>query len=242
MELDKPLDCLAVGAHPDDAEIFAGGTLALAVAHGRRVGILDLTRGESASRGTADDREREAKEASRILGITTRVTLDLGDADLANTQERRRAIAEQIRRLRPRLVLTHHGADRHPDHRRAHELVSDAVFLAHVGGFEAEGERWQVKAKAYFLGNQWQPEDRVDWVVDIGETFETKMQSLRAYETQFLTDEENGPLTYIGSEGYWDFMERRARVWGHRIGATHAEPFVLDRPPHLNHPLIDLIR
>jgi bacillithiol biosynthesis deacetylase BshB1 len=235
------LDCLAIGAHPDDAELFAGGTLALAVRLGKKVAIADLTRGEAATRGTPADRQREAAEATRILGVEERVGLDLGDADLANTQFNRRAIAELIRRLRPRLVLTHHGEDRHPDHRRASELVRDGVFLAHVGGFEAEGERWVVEALAYFLGNSYHPDERADWVVDVSETFEIKLEALRAYGTQFLNQGEGSATTYIGSHDFWDFIDRRARLWGHRIDVTHGEAFILDRPAHIGHPLARLI-
>jgi bacillithiol biosynthesis deacetylase BshB1 len=241
----QPLDCLAIGAHPDDAELFAGGTLALAARLGRRVGILDLTRGESGTRGTAQTRAEEARAASEILGIHTRVPLDLGDGEIANTQENRRKLVEEIRRLRPRLVLTHNAEVRHPDHRRAHELVRDAVFFAHVGGFPAAGERRQVEALAFFLGNTFHGEGRADWVVDVSETFETKLAALRAYKTQFLAngpDPDDPQATYIASTDFWEQISGRARLWGQRIGAQYGEPFQLDVPAHARHPLAGLLK
>lgn len=231
-----PLDALAFGAHPDDAELFAGATLAMLSANGFRTGIVDLTRGETATRGTPELRTGEAQSATRILGIDVRRTLDLGDGDLANTQERRRAIAAQIRELRPRLILTHWREDRHPDHRRAHELVSDAVFLAHVGGFEAGGGRWRPEALAFWPGNHFTTTPHADWVVDTGAFFELKMDSLRAYASQFLRAEDE-EVTYISSEGFWRDLETRSRMWGHRIGTEHGEAFIFDTPAHARHPL-----
>jgi bacillithiol biosynthesis deacetylase BshB1 len=323
------LDCLVVAAHPDDAELFAGGTIALALRRGRRVGILDLTRGETASRGSAATRAAEAAAASRILGLTVRETLDLGDGDLANTQERRRAVAEVIRRLRPRLIIGHGPQDRHPDHRRAHELTRDAAFLAGVGGFDPiptgltnptrptapsasstpdAPAPWRVAALAFWPGNTLQPPPPADWVVDVSEVFEIKLAALRAYSTQFMAPgetqpgarnhghggpagggglaeavgvgdlgdvagacdvagavdagrvrdadglptvggardpngvaDEGGGTTYISSRAFWEHMVERSRDWGHRIGATHGEPFLLDRPAHAGHPLVRLV-
>jgi len=241
----EPLDCLAVAAHPDDAELFAGGTLALAARLGRRVGILDLTHGESATRGSADARAAEAAEATRILGLAARETLDLGDARLENSNEARRAVVEAIRRLRPRLILAPGPEDRHPDHRRAHELVRDAAFFAHVGNYPAAGPRWRVEAVAYYPGNTFNPEGRVDWVVDVSATFEIKLAALRAYPTQFLANaaepHQDPQATYIASADFWALIASRSHVWGHRIGAAHGEPFLLDRPAHAHHPLAKLI-
>ena len=243
IQSDPPLDCLAIAAHPDDAEIFAGGTMALAARLGRRVGILDLTRGEAATRGTPEEREEEAKEASSILGITVRETLDLGDGQLENSRENRRQVVEAIRRLRPRLILATGSEDRHPDHRRAHELARDAAFFANVAGFPAVGERWRVEGIAYFLGNFFLKEAQADWVVDVSETFETKLASLRAFKTQFLANGEEGEdprATYIASAEFWEMITVRSRLWGHRIGVKHGEPFLFDRPAHAAHPLVRL--
>lgn len=237
---DAPLDVLAIAAHPDDSELFAGGTLATLCQRGRRVGILDMTRGESASRGSAELRAEEAAQAARILGISKRIGLDLGDGNLQNTLENRRQVVEQIRQWRPRLVITLWHEDRHPDHRQAHELVTDAVFFANVGKFPAAGERWAVEAIAYHHGNSFMAQPRADWIVDVSATFETKLEALRAYESQFLA--ETGEVTYIASEGFWQEITQRARHWGHRIGAEYGEAFVFDRPAHAAHPLVAMLR
>ncbi len=236
------LDLLVIGAHPDDAELFAGGTIALAARLGRRVAILDLTRGEAATRGTPEIRAAEAADATKILGLAVRETLDLGDGDLGNSQQNRSVLVEALRRLRPRLVLTHHDEDRHPDHRRAHALVRDAVFMANVGKFPAEGERWRTEALGFFPGNIFDSEPRADWVVDISETFELKIAALKAYQTQFLSNGDGNLAnqTYIASPEFWELIALRTRSWGHRIGAAHGEPFILDRPAHARHPLVEL--
>lgn len=242
--LDAPLDCLAIGAHADDVELFAGGTVALACRLGRRVGIVDLTRGEMATRGTPEGRAEEARSAAAILGIQVRETLDLGDGELANHNPNRRQLVEVIRRLRPRLILTHWREDRHPDHRRAHELARDAAFFSYVGEFPAAGERWEVEALAYFLGNTLEPEPRVDWVVDIGAAIETKRAATEAYKTQFFGDADEADdrkATYISSRDFWEYFDRRSRLWGHLIDADHGEPFMLDRPAHAGHPLVELV-
>lgn len=235
-------DILALAAHPDDAELLAGGTLALAAQRGCRVTIVDLTRGETATRGTPEQRQEEARTAAEILGARERLTLDLGDGDIANTEDNRRVVAGLIRTRRPTLVLTHAAVDRHPDHRCAHELVRDSVFFANVGGFNAAGERWAVTAVAYFLGNTLNPEGRADWVTDVGSTWSVRERALGCYRSQLRRGSSDGRSTYIGSHAYWDHMERRARLWGHWIGATHGEPFLLDRPACAGHPLVELSR
>jgi bacillithiol biosynthesis deacetylase BshB1 len=238
---DIQLDCLAIGAHADDVELLAGGTLVLAARSGRRVGILDLTRGEWATRGDPETRAREADTAARILGVRIRETLDLGDGRLENNLSNRRLLVETIRRLRPRLILTHHSEDRHPDHPRACELVRDAAFFANVGNFPAQGERWKVEALAYFPGNMYQPDPPADWVVDVSSAIETKYKALKAYASQVLADPADPNTTYISSREYWDHLDRRGRLWGHLIGASHGEPFILDRPAHARHPLVTLL-
>ncbi|HOE97709.1 MAG TPA: bacillithiol biosynthesis deacetylase BshB1 [Candidatus Sumerlaeota bacterium] len=236
------IDIVAFGAHADDAELFAAGTLALAARRGRSTAIVDLTRGEMATRGTPETRRREAQAAAGILALTHRETLDLGDGRLTNDHASRVLVASVIRRLRPTLVLTHGREDRHPDHRAAHDLVRDAAFFAYVGEFPADGERWRPAGLAFYLGNSFQPEARADWVVDISATYEIKMQALRAYASQFLADPaQPDRATYIASPEFWDAIERRSRLWGHRIGVAHGEPFLLDRPASALHPLVQLL-
>lgn len=245
--MNEPLDCLAICAHPDDAELCVGGTLALLARRGRRVGILDLTRGESGTRGTPEQRAAEAAASAAVLGLAHFEMLDLGDCNLENTQERRLALAGAIRRLRPRVVLTNGPDDRHPDHRRAQELTRDAVFLANVGGFHPEaGPRWMVEAVCFFFQHQYYPEGRVDWIVDVSETWEVKLAALRSYKSQLHVapnpdDADPAKATYIASPEFWEHIQERSHIWGHRIGARHGEPYLLDRPAHAGHPFVKLL-
>ncbi len=234
------MDLLAIGAHPDDIELFAGGTIARLVSMGFQVGVLDLTRGEAATRGKADLRLEESRAASTILGITERETLDLGDGDLLNTRDNRSLLVNMLRRMRPQVVMTHHPEDRHPDHRRASELVVDAVFFSNVGNYPAKGERWGVKATCFFHGNTFKAPPAADWVVDVSRFLAKKKEVLGAYRSQFLADSEDSESTYIASRSFWEHMERRMRDWGHRIGVEAAEPFSLDVPAHPAHPFIRL--
>lgn len=237
-------DLLVIAAHPDDAEMSAGGTIALATRLGKRVGVVDLTRGETATRGTPEIRAAESARATEILGIAHRENLDLGDADLANTQERRAAVVGAIRRLRPRLVITNGLDERHPDHRRAHELVRDCIFLATAGGFAPEqGGRWQVEAVAWGPIPSLKTELPADWIVDVTEVWPIKMAAIQAYASQVAVVANDDPkLTLISSADFWAGFERRARLWGQRIGAAYGEPFVLASPPHAKHPLIELLK
>ncbi|MEN6625946.1 MAG: bacillithiol biosynthesis deacetylase BshB1 [Candidatus Sumerlaeia bacterium] len=236
------LDLLVIAAHPDDAEMSAGGTIALATRLGRRVGVVDLTRGESATRGTPEIRAAESARASEILGLVHRENLDLGDGDLANTQERRAAVADAIRRLRPRLVLTNGLDERHPDHRRAHELVRDSIFFANVGGFCPAHDRWLVEAVGWWPAPSMQAEPRADWIVDVSEVWPMKMAAIQAYASQVTSVPGDTKLTLLSSPGFWDVFERRSRMWGQRIGATYGEPFILNSPPHAKHPIVELLK
>ena len=136
--------------------------------------------------------------------------------------------------------MTHHPEDRHPDHRRASELVVDAVFFSNVGNYPAKGERWGVKATCFFHGNTFKAPPAADWVVDVSRFLAKKKEVLGAYRSQFLADSEDSESTYIASRSFWEHMERRMRDWGHRIGVEAAEPFSLDVPAHPAHPFIRL--
>ncbi len=234
-------DVLAIGAHPDDVELFAGGTLALAAGRGRRVAILDLSAGESATRGTPATRAREAAAAADRLGVGHRECLGLPDSALGATREQLITLTAALRRLRPRLVLTHWLEDRHPDHRHAYELVREAVFFTNVGGYPAAGERWRIEALACFIGNPPRPPARVDWIVDTSAGWDRKLAALEAYASQFRASPGDPRATYIASPEYWEQLGRRDRAWGHMIGASHGEPFVTETPVHAGHPLARLL-
>lgn len=237
------VDVLAIGAHPDDIELFVGGTLALLVTRGWKVGALDLTRGEAGTRGTPESRAKERDEASRILHLSVRQTLDLGDSTLDNGTENRRVVARVIRELKPRVVITHDRESRHPDHNAAHELVRDACFLANVGGYDARGERHKIDSLIYFVGHETRDTEPPDWIVDITPHYETKLAALRAYGTQFFNPNSppTGPQTYLSSPVFWDVQENFSRRWGLSIGSGHGEPFRFRETAHAGHAFVKML-
>ncbi len=233
----ETLDVLAFAAHPDDVELFAGGTVALLVSQGYRVGIVDLTRGELGSRGSVEAREREASAAAGILGIHARVNLGFPDGDIANTPERRIEVVRQIRRHRPRILLVPAPDCRHPDHPAAARLVTDAVFPAGL-----------VKVRTTLDGrpqDPWRPHHVLHYmqsipfeptlVVDVTPVWDTRMRALRAFSSQVhdptyeASPEE--PETFISHPAFVDWIEARSRTWGYRIGATYGEPFLYRHGP-----------
>jgi len=179
----EELDLLAFAAHPDDAELNAGGLIAKMVRLGHKVGIVDLTAGQMASRGSASQREVEAAKATQILGLTVRENLGLADGELsAEDPQAKRKVVEVIRKYRPKVVLAGLEVDRHPDHYRGGQLVSDAAWLADRVKYDTAQERHQIKRLCYY------PEHfvkEVSFVVDISEDFETKRRAVMAFSSQF---------------------------------------------------------
>jgi bacillithiol biosynthesis deacetylase BshB1 len=217
------VDLLAVFAHRDDAELLCGGTLAKAVAQGRRVGILDLTAGEMGTRGSADLRAREAHAAAQVLGVTVRENLGLPDAAVVNTPETRTLLARTLRRLQPAVVITHAPRGRHPDHRVTAQLVRDAAFVAGLArvapGVPPHRPRKLLHAIAY-------REDHVKptFVVDISDHFERKLEAVRRYASQFDGATEGGEVFPTG-EPLLDVLRHQAAHYGALIRARYGEPF-----------------
>ena len=224
------MEMLAFGAHPDDCELFAGGTLARLSRAGRCVGIVDLTRGEMASRGSPEERAEEMREASKVLGIASRKTLDLGDTRLEVSRDNCLQIVRILRTERPGVVLTHYLRDRHPDHERAYRLVREACFLSDVAGVDTGQERHGVAALYCFPGNMTRMDVTPSFVVDVSDVFEQKLEAIRAYRSQFHNPDYSGEPTYISSEAYFDLIRARARVYGDLIGVTFGEAFWSERP------------
>lgn len=229
-----PVDVLAVGAHPDDVELGCGGTLARLVAAGRRVGILDLTRGEAGSRGTPETRAAEAAEAARRLGSSFRVALDLGDGALRTDRAAELAVIEVVRRARPRLVLAQHPDDRHADHGRASRLVTDASFYAGLGNVPSEHPPHRPQQVVYFPSS-WVPAP--SFLVDVTASFPAKLEAIRSYASQFHREGGEGPDTFISSRGFLDGVEALARAFGRAAGVLFAEGFVSRVPPLLADPV-----
>lgn len=220
------VDILAFGVHPDDVELSCSGTLAVEIARGKRVAIVDLTRGELGTRGTADTRDEESLESARILGVHARENLCMRDGFFQNDEVHQKRIIQAIRKYQPSIVLANILHDRHPDHGRAGQLVRDAAFLSGLLKIETSDEHGQPQQRwrpAYVLhyiqDNYYEP----DLVIDISDVFELKLASIRAYKTQFLAEE--GPKTYISSPDFFESIIARCRLMGKRIGVKYAEGF-----------------
>jgi N-acetylglucosamine malate deacetylase 1 len=222
--MTEPLDLLAVFAHPDDAELLCGGALARSHDRGERVGILDLTRGEMASRGTPEARAREAEEAARILGAVVRRNAGLPDGSLVADLEARATLATHLRELRPRVVVTHWTRGRHPDHRAAARLVRDAAFLSGLKNAPLGGEPFRpfkvVHATA-FREDAPQP----SFVVDVTDQMERKVQALLRYESQFKGVKGIGEVFPGGDRPLMDQVRAHMAYWGSRIRTAYGEPF-----------------
>ena len=233
------LDVLAIGAHPDDVELSCGGTLALLATKGHRVGILHLTRGEMGTRGTPEQREREAEAAARALGAATLEVLSCGDGGLRRGREEEDALIAVLRRLRPEIVLSPSPSDRHPDHGRAHRLVADAAFYA---GLRQRGDGEPHRPGAVFSYMQHDPFE-ADFVVDVTAVWDVKQRSLDAYESQLHQETggpDDAPPTKVSSREFRRAIEGRARHFGLMIGAEFGEPFLSPLPLSVRNPL-DLV-
>jgi N-acetylglucosamine malate deacetylase 1 len=224
-----PFDIAGLCAHPDDAELVMGGTLAREAAAGRRVALVDLTRGEAGSRGTPETREREAAEAAHILGVTHRESLGLPDARLGGDVDQRDAVVAALRRLRPRVVVLQHWEQRHPDHAAASRLVYEACFVAGLRNYRPElGEAFRPFKLAYATSMTEAAEATPSFVVDITSTFETKMKAIRAFKSQF--EPAAGETVTLPFDQFQEAVELAARRHGQRIGVTYGEGFVTREP------------
>ncbi len=231
------MDVLAIGAHPDDCELLMGGTLAKLAERGYRVAVADLTRGECGSRGTPEMRSAEAAEAARILGLTKRIALDLGDSRIGLDPGHRLELVRLIRAERPTLIFSHGPDERHPDHRRACQLVREACFFANVAGFDTGQERFGPAALIEFVGGTLAAPPTPSFVVPINETIEKKMAAMRAYKSQFYNPEFEGPETRLSRKGFDQFIESVARFWGTLIGENYGEAFVMRGIPAIEDPV-----
>jgi bacillithiol biosynthesis deacetylase BshB1 len=226
------VDILAIAAHPDDVELTCGGTLARMKASGYRFGIVDLTRGEMGTRGTAEIREREAKRAAEILGAEFRESLNLGDGGLPLGRASEIAVIEVIRRETPKILLTPYPDDRHPDHRRAGQLVTDASFYAGLRKLETAHPAHRPQQTVYFP--TFDPQGPPDFVVDVTPYIETRRAAMRAFESQFHNPGSTAPQTILSQRDFLDMLEARSRVHGALIGVEFGEGFLSRRPPRVD--------
>jgi N-acetylglucosamine malate deacetylase 1 len=231
------LDILAIAAHRDDVEQTCGGTLLKAAQRGQRTGILDLTQGEMGTRGTAEDREREANDAARILGVSWRRALDIPDSRVENTWENRLKVATVIREMKPRVVILPYWKGRHPDHYTCSTLGYEACFLAGLAKLEMRGNGLGASPGASSAGalGPHRPfkivyatlyyDVRPTFVVDVGQQFEKKLASILAYKSQF-SDQEAGKDIFPAHDEIRARVDSMARYYGMLGGVMHAEPFL----------------
>ncbi len=230
---DAPLDILAIMAHPDDAELLCGGTLIKSAGRGKRVGVLDLTAGEMGSSGSAATRGREATAAAGQIGLAERRCAGLPDSALENDNESRHIVAEHIRALRPGIVITHWKVGRHPDHRIAAELVRDACFLSALKKLDVPGEPFRPRKLVYATAFR-EDADPPDFVVNISDQIERKLDVLALYTTQFDGVAQAGEVYPGGDRGLLQQVRVQMAHYGSLIRVPYGEPFRVDEAMEVN--------
>ncbi|MDB5140356.1 MAG: bacillithiol biosynthesis deacetylase BshB1 [Mucilaginibacter sp.] len=222
------LDILVLSVHPDDAELGCAGTILKHIAAGKKVGIVDLTRGELGTRGTAEIRDKEAAEAARILGLAVRENIGIPDGFFQNTQEHQLKVIAAIRKYQPEILITNAYHDRHPDHGRANELVEASAFLSGLRRIETYNngelqEAWRPGLVLHFIQDNY---IKPDILVDVTGFWDKKIESIKAYGSQFFNpDWQQEPQTYISSPDFIKIVEARAMEFGKSIRVKYAEGF-----------------
>ena len=236
------IDILAIGIHPDDVELSCSGTIAKHIALGKKVGILDLTRGELGTRGNAELRTKEANDAAIILGVSFRTQLNLKDCFFENNEENQKKIIEIIRKHQPEIILCNAISDRHPDHGRASKLVSDSSFYSGLIKIETHSDNksqqaWRPKAVYHYIQDQY---IHPDFVIDISDFIDIKHKAIMAYSSQFYNPSSNEPETPISSKHFIESVNSKMSILGRDIGVKFAEGFTVNRYPGINS-LFDLV-
>ncbi len=222
------IDVLAFGVHPDDVELSCSGVLMVEKNNGKKTGIIDLTEGELGTRGTAETRKSEAAEAAKILGVDVRENLGLPDGFFKNDQETQLKVIEALRKYRPEIIICNAPEDRHPDHGRSAQLVTDASFLSGLKKIITfsdgeEQEAWRPKYVLNYIQDRYL---KPDFVVDISDVFERKLEAIKAFKTQFFSPGIDGPQTYISTPDFLDSVVYRYKMFGKMIGVKYAEGFI----------------
>ena len=225
------LDILAFGAHPDDVELGCGATIAKEIAAGKKVGIVDLTRGELGTRGSAEIRDAEAAKAAAILGVSARENLRFRDGFFTNDEQHQKEIIKMIRKYRPEIVLCNAVDDRHIDHGKGSKLVSDACFLSGLIRIETEAEgikqdAWRPKQVYHYI--QWK-NLTPDFVVDVSDFIQQKIDAVMAYGSQFYDPDSKEPVSPIATKNFTESIEYRAKDLGRLVFCDYAEGFIVER-------------
>lgn len=228
------LDLLAIGVHPDDVELGCSGTIINEIKKGKRVGVLDLTQGELGSRGTVETRYEEAAKAAKIMGVRVRENLKMNDGFFKNDEQHQRKLIVAVRKYQPEIVITNALSDRHPDHGRAGKLTTDSCFLSGLIKVKTTDEKgndqepWRPKYVFHYIQDRYH---EPDFIIDITEVFEQRMEAIKAYTTQFYNpdNEDDGPQTYISTAAFLESVIARARVIGKKIGVEYGEGFTSEK-------------
>ena len=224
------LDILAIGVHPDDVELGCSGTLINEIKKRKKVGVLDLTQGELGSRGNIETRYEEAAKAAKIMGVHARDNLKMRDGFFKNDEEHQQKLIIALRKYQPEIVITNALSDRHPDHGRAAKLTTDSCFLSGLRKVETKDEKgkgqepWRPKYVFHYIQDRYH---EPDFIIDITDVFEQRMEAIKSYTTQFYNpdNEDDGPQTYISTSAFLESVIARARVIGKKIGVEFGEGF-----------------
>ncbi|MBV9962059.1 MAG: bacillithiol biosynthesis deacetylase BshB1 [Parafilimonas sp.] len=222
------VNILAFGVHPDDVELGCSGTLIAAVAQGKKVAVIDLTRGELGTRGTAETRDKEAANAAKIMGVHARENLNMADGFFQNDEAHLKKVITAIRKYQPEIVLCNAPEDRHPDHGRSSKLVSDAAFLSGLIKIQTDHEgnkqeQWRPSYVFHYIQDRYL---KPDFLFDISDHYDQKIKSVLCYTTQFNTTDTSEPQTYISTPDFLDVIKARALMFGKRIGVKYAEGYL----------------
>ena len=222
------IDVLAIGAHPDDIELACGGTIAKLVTQGYSVALADVTQGEMGTRGNKEIRAKEAQEAAGILGVKTRRNLRIPDGNIEVNKTNIQKLIVLIRELRPTMMIIPHSVERHPDHVHTHHLCKEAWYYSGLQKLKTtfQGSKQEAyRAHHYFEFMQWHEFDS-SFIVDITESYEVKMKSVRAHRSQFFNPLSKEPETKLSKPEFLETIETRAKFYGQKIGVRYGEPFM----------------
>ncbi|MDQ7947845.1 MAG: bacillithiol biosynthesis deacetylase BshB1 [Pedobacter sp.] len=221
------LDLLVFAVHPDDAELGCSGTILKHIAQGKRVGLVDFTRGELGTRGTAETRDQEAADSAKIMGLHARENLGFRDGFFKNDEAHQLELIKMVRKYQPEIILTNALHDRHPDHGRAGDLANDAIFLSGLRRIATQldgvaQQEWRPRLVLQYIQDQY---IKPDIIVDISDFMDQKIEAIKAFKTQFNSSSTDEPQTYISTPQFFDAVIGRAREFGKSVGGEYGEGF-----------------